>query len=254
MEILGYPDTYEYDGEESESVEVGYKGLLMDGRLELNAAIFKTEFDNQHTVLFNTGTPGVSTLGPNFSTAGIDSEQTGFELDGRFAASDNLTLNFSLGLLDATMDEASILTVYGDTICQDGEPCPDNLIHAPEWSAALGALYSIPMGDYELTLGTQMAFSDDYMVAYEGFTKAQAAAARASGGDEQYSWNDSWERINVRAAFGPVDGRWEVSAFGRNITDTRRVNDYAPDGNAGYYYVTRQNGSDYGLAFRLNFQ
>ena len=137
--ILGYPDTYEYDGEESESVEVGYKGLLMDGRLELNAAIFKTEFDNQHTVLFNTGTPGVSTLGPNFSTAGIDSEQTGFELDGRFAASDNLTLNFSLGLLDATMDEASILTVYGDSICQDGEPCPDNLIHAPEWSAALWA-------------------------------------------------------------------------------------------------------------------
>ena len=92
-----------------------------------------------------------------------------------------------------------------------------------------------------------MSFSDGYQVAYEGVFEDQAI------GDQLLGWQDSWESINVRAALRPVNGNWEVSLFGRNITDDRRTYDYAPDGNASLYYVTRPKGSDWGLAYRYNF-
>ncbi len=92
-----------------------------------------------------------------------------------------------------------------------------------------------------------MVFADGYQVAYEDVFENQAA------GDQLLGWQDSWKRINARAALRPIDGNWEVSLFGHNVTDNRRTGDYAPSGNAALYYVTRQNGSDWGLAYRYNF-
>ena len=237
------PDAYEFMGEESQSFEIGYKALLADGRLDLNVAAFSTEFTNQHTVLlaFAFGPP--PSPGVVFYTTGVDTEQQGIEIDGRLAASDNLSITFSGALLDAQMTDEGMMDFYGCLDC-----APRELIQASDWSASLGLTYSASVGNnYELTLNSEMAFADGYQVAYEGVFEDQATD------DQLLGWQDAWERINVRAAFGPIDGNWELSAFGRNITDNRRTNDYAPDGNATLYYVTRQYGADWGVAFRYNF-
>ena len=237
------PDVYEFMGEESESFEIGYKALLADGRVDLNVAAFSTEFTNQHTVVpaFAFGPP--PSPGVVFYTTGVDSEQQGVEVDGRLAASDNLTITFAGALLDAEMTDQGMMNFYGCLDC-----APRELIQASDWSAAFGATWSAPVGDaYELTLNTEMAFADGYQVAYEGVFEDQAE------GDQLLGWQDGWERINVRAALRPINGNWDVSVFGRNVTDNRRTNDYAPDGNATLYYVTRQYGADWGVAFRYNF-
>ena len=237
------PDAYIFAGEESENFEVGYKALLAGGRLDLNVAAFFTEFTNQHTVLtlFAFGPP--PSPGVVFTTVGLDTEQQGVEVDGRFAATENLSLTFSGALLDAELADEGMMTLYDCTDC-----APRDLIQASPWSASFGLDYYVPFGaNFALTLQTEMAFSDGYQVVYEGVFEDQAV------GDQLLGWEDPWERINVRAALGPIDGNWEVSIFGRNITDNRRRNDYAVDGNATMYYVTRQNGSDWGLAFRYNF-
>ena len=230
-------------GEESESFEIGYKALLADERVDLSVAAFSTEFTNQHTVVpaFAFGPP--PSPGVVFYTTGVDSEQQGVEVDGRFAASERLNLTFSGALLDAEMTDEGMMNFYGCVDC-----APRELIQASDWSAAFGATWSAPIGDaYELTLNTEMAFSDGYQVAYEGVFEDQAE------GDQLLGWQGPWERINVRAALRPINGNWDVSVFGRNVTDNRRTNDYAPDGNATLYYVTRQYGADWGVAFRYNF-
>ena len=203
------PDVYEFMGEKSESFEVGYKALLADGRLDLNVAAFSTEFTNQHTVVpaFAFGPP--PSPGVVFYTTGVDSEQRGVEVDGRLAASDNLNLTFSGALLDAQMTDEGMMDFFGCLDC-----APRELIQASDWSAAFGATWSTPVGDaYELTLNTEMAFAAGYQVAYEGIFEDQAT------GDELLGWQGGWERINVRGALRPVNGNWDVSIFGRNVTD-----------------------------------
>ena len=178
-----------------------------------------------------------------FTTFNIDTEQQGIELDGRFAAAENLLITFSAAILDTELTDQAMTTIFSCTDC-----APREMIQAPDWSASFGATYTVPVADnYELTLNTEMAFADGYLVNYVSSTQSNAV------GDDLFNFQDAWERINLRAAIRPMNGNWELSIFGRNITDNRRINDYAPDGNATMRYITRQNGADWGIAYRYNF-
>ena len=103
------PDAYEFESEASENFEIGYKALLADGRLDLNISAFVTEFTNQHTVLPAFAFGPAPSPGVVFYTMGVDTEQQGVEIDGRFAASDNLLLTFAGALLDAELTDEGMM-------------------------------------------------------------------------------------------------------------------------------------------------
>ena len=100
---MSAPDVeqFVYHPEEAETLEVGVKSLLADARLEFNLVAFHTDFANRQ----------VSALAPVFFGApefiiqnAAASTSTGFEFDGRWAASENLAITFSGAVLDSTYD------------------------------------------------------------------------------------------------------------------------------------------------------
>ena len=92
------------DDEESDSFELGIKSELMDGRLRINATAFHTKFKNLQFGVFvpNPALPsGQETVNQNIGEA----TNMGFELEVTAVPIDGLTLQGSLGILDAEYDE-----------------------------------------------------------------------------------------------------------------------------------------------------
>ena len=91
-----YPDmasSFEFDDEEASNFELGGKFTLAGGAAEINGAAFFTDFEDLQISIFD----GV--LGFNVGNAAT-AEIIGLELDGRWAATDNLTITGGLALID----------------------------------------------------------------------------------------------------------------------------------------------------------
>jgi outer membrane receptor protein involved in Fe transport len=71
---------------------------------------------------------------------------------------------------------------------------------------------------------------------------------------ESFAQNDSFTVLGARVALGSVDGRWEVAAWGRNLTDEdiRTYGIYSLDNRDHliYYGMPRS----WGVTFRYWFQ
>ena len=92
-----------YSDETANSIEVGLRSRLADGRLDFNAAVFRTDFDDLQLLSF---VPNPSTGAPEsvIRNAGTAISQ-GVEIDATFAATDWLTIGASVGFLDSEFDE-----------------------------------------------------------------------------------------------------------------------------------------------------
>lgn len=206
---LGNTDAAQYEDETSEGFELGAKMDLLDGRGRLNVALFMTEFDDVQVSTFD----GVAAqVVGNAASTSAD----GIEIDGSFAATDELTLYGSVAYLDSVYDDFKNAAcnwpqteawvdaggAAGECV-QDvsGQPTP----YAPEYSAMLGATYTMPISDgLELTLGTDIAYSDSY------FTLNDYDPA---------SEQESFTQVNARIALGDIGGRWHLALLGKNLTD-----------------------------------
>lgn len=104
------PADAEFDTEEADTYELGFKSELLNGGMRLNAALFYTDISGFQSVIF---------VGDGFATESIPVETKGFEFESMWAATDSLVL-----ALAATYAEAEN-TDTGDT--------PSG---APDWSAS----------------------------------------------------------------------------------------------------------------------
>ena len=94
----GRPADESFKQEESVNYEVGMKSQWFDRRLTANVSIFKMKIDDmQLTTPINNATTGAVT---SISTNQGDGEIKGIEIEGRFAATDDLTLGFTYALAD----------------------------------------------------------------------------------------------------------------------------------------------------------
>jgi iron complex outermembrane receptor protein len=124
---------------EPETVEVyegGFKSDLLDRRLRLNGALFRTSYDNVQITVQNVS---VAPIILNAAAARI----WGAELEAQAVPVDGLTLEAGLGWLDAKYLE----TAPGAQVTVDHA-----LLKAPEWSGSAGISYAIKAGpDWEIT-------------------------------------------------------------------------------------------------------
>ncbi|MCZ6830074.1 MAG: TonB-dependent receptor [Gammaproteobacteria bacterium] len=203
---LGNVDTQEYDDEEVDSVELGAKMEVWDGRARINIAAFYSEFDNLQVstfdgnCCFNVGNAATS-------------EVKGIETDWTIAATDAITLTGALAYLDATYDgftdAACNVSQVVDGSCaanggvQDlsGQP----LQFAPDWSANLGAQYYTNLTPgINLDMSVDANYSDEVVVANDL---------------DANLIQDSYWKLTARVALSSADGSWQLAVVGKNLTD-----------------------------------
>ncbi len=242
-------DELTFETEDAEHVELGAKGLLMDGRFSFSTAIFETDFPNLQVSVLSTD--------PNQTSASGNAGQRvrGFEFDTRFAASENWVLGFAGAFLDGEMTRfpgaGCTDTEINDAINNMSAPCElfdeDTLVRVvpvdaddafddklaiidrtglvaprtPDWKFVLSADFVMPLGSqYELTGNANAYISDGYILDVEGF--------------EEIVKYDLHEDLNIMIGIRNVDAGWSVTAFARNLLEARPTyhpeNDTFPNG------------------------
>ncbi|NIB38043.1 TonB-dependent receptor [Pseudomaricurvus alkylphenolicus] len=200
----------EYDDEKATGVEFGLK--YQAATFELNATLYRTEFDDLQVNSFDIDT------GAGSIQNAAEVVTQGLELDGRLAVTDWLTLTGSLAYLDAefkSFDEAPAPFDGSLPPAPSGNPAAANATgmetpYAPEWAGSLGADVNLPLGDsLELVAGLYLSFSDSYLT--------DSTLARAF---EQ----DAYEKVDARIGIEGGGGQWSVALIGNNLTNEEIIN------------------------------
>jgi len=205
--VSGNPnDSIQFEEEVVDSVEFGAKGLVLDGSLEFNLAVFHMQIDDLQVSSLLPGT--IDFLVQNAAEA----ISQGVELDGRWSLGDNWMLGGSLALTDAYYDsfpdaectplQTAAAEAAGESGCKQ-DLTDETLIFAPDLKGTLYAEFATGFaGGWDVRLRADIAFSDDY------YTET-----RLSPG----TFQDSYQVYNASVWFDSPDGRYRVGLIGRNL-------------------------------------
>lgn len=222
------------DDEEADSYEIGVRSEWFDGRLRANATAFYTNFQN---LQFEVFIPSENITGQETAAQNIgEATNQGFELELTAVPVDGLTLQASLGLLDAEYDKfcadlngpepatnpmsncgGDVQELPDGTFLVDEDQTDRELSRAPDTQAYLSADYDWPTrfgsffvrgsGEYESKF-----FTDGVLNHPE---------ARTGG---FWLWNAS-------SGWRSSDERWRVQAWCKNCGDKEYVSGLVPTAN-----------------------
>lgn len=200
----------EFDKETVTSYELGYKAELMDYRLRLNTALFYAAYEdyqvNQYVDLGGGRTALSITNAAEVITQGLE-----IELD--YQMTDNFKVSGSLGLLDATFDSFPA----GGTGGSDASG--NELPGAPKVSASLSLQYYQEVE----AISSSIMYRVDYSYTsarYTGINNDDIYEIPGTSETVEYGKADAFSLVNARISLITDSGDWEVSLWGRNLTDS----------------------------------
>ena len=217
-----------FDEEELDSYELGIKSTLLEGKLRVNAALFRTEIaDIQRIILLPDG-PSLKQGIENAGDVTID----GLEIDFVALLSDNFSINGSLGLMDGEYDKVTF-DLNADGVINSADKDLDlPLLAENNWS--LGAAYDIAIGNAGgLTLRVDYSHRDE--VAYS---------------DSNETFLPEVDMVDASARYNLTENA-SISLYGKNLKNEAIVNAASPTGFGELGAVGK--GRIYGLEFNYQF-
>jgi len=209
----------DFDEEVAETFEIGVKSTLLDRRLQVNLAAFTTKYTD---VQLNQQV-GTSPTIDNAGTARIK----GIELETIVAPADGLTINASLGYLDASFTSLSASV---------SQPA----VAGPIPGLRLGAVVG---GQLPKTSKWSINISPRYEV---DLANGGAIVILADWSHKSPVWNDvarylplrrpKIDLINASISYREPDGRWDLTLGGTNLTDKRYLVSGGANDAAGVYF------------------
>ncbi|WP_101756740.1 TonB-dependent receptor [Oceanicoccus sp. KOV_DT_Chl] len=205
------PENASFEPEQATAVEVGVKGLFIDGRLGVNASLFHTEYDDLQVAALDTNTTSF------FFKNAAKATSEGVEADFRFAATEGLELGGAMAYLDVSYDDFPGATCSTGTSQEaDCDPVSltrnakgDTLRAAPEWTGTLYADYRWLLDSgMEVALRGDVIYSDDYYIDTP---------------NDPYLQQDSFTKLDLLASITSASGDWTLSIIGKNVTDKTTV-------------------------------
>jgi iron complex outermembrane recepter protein len=208
-----------YEPEIVDSTEVGAKLEFLDHRLAANIALFNAKYKNlqQNTTIPVAGGTENETIVTNVGSAKI----RGVELDLIGRASQNLTLNLSLGTLNSHF-EGFITEAPVGGVLQTFDYSANDLIYNPKFTLSAGAQYKQPVsfGEVDFNAGYRHIAEYDQQISLGPITVV--------GGVNVVNGNDPRVRAaaqnlvdaSVTALFDTHGtGKWKATVYGRNLTN-----------------------------------
>jgi outer membrane receptor protein involved in Fe transport len=216
--INGRPQDESFDQEESVNYEVGMKSTWMDNRLVFNVAVFKMDVTAiQLTTPIQASTGAVTSISTNQG----DGQVKGFEVETKYAATEELTLGFNYALADTEFtkgcDDMQFTITSGGGIFNPNDPnstarnlngqgscsiAGNEFPLAAKHTASLTADFVRPVfgGDYEFYLNSDLSYTSKKWVQVHNLAYTGAAAL-------------------LGARFGIQTNDWKVGVYGRNLTN-----------------------------------
>ena len=200
------------DTEEIFSVEGGLKADLLDRSARVNLSVFWFDMDDQQL----TAVGGDANFNRLINAA--DTDGAGFEFDGEWAVTSNFLLTAGVSFNFTELDDPDLRTLPCGGGCTITDPINANgfveldgndLPQAPRWIANWTARYGLPVrnaltGDGELYLFTDWSLSTE-----KNFFLFESPEFRS--GKEVVG--------GLRLGYLFAGGKYDIAAFGRNITD-----------------------------------
>ncbi len=205
------------DQEDSESIELGFKGQFADDRFRVSAAIFSTEVEGQQFFSF------IGAISAQILTNIDKVELQGGELDVVYRATDNLDLYASYGFTDS---EIKAYNVDPAAVGNDAPYIAENTLN-------VGAQYKIPLGVGQTMLFTRV----DFERRGEQYWDVLNSTAR-----------DALNLLSLRLGVEDSEGRWSVIGSVDNATDELYNSEWVAGG-----FSARAPGRIWNVEARYNF-
>ena len=219
-----------FEEEEVESIEIGLKKTLADGRALFNLAVFDYSYQGLQAATARETADG---LVLNFLTNLADADVSGFEAELDFLATDNLRLQFGLGKLKTKNNDPGLNF--------DG-PLGNSkrrLANAPEINYNLALDYTAPVSSG----GTVNVFID---YVYEGDHYKEIVQAPML--------EVTNKSMNARLTYRLPDNKTSISLWGKNLTDDVYIMDgLGATGNTGWGVFVTGMPRTYGVSINSTF-
>lgn len=198
-----------YDPETVDTYELGLKAQFADNRFRLNAALFKSDFEDMQLTV-----QGVAPAPAFFSSTVLNAGKAdiqGLELEGLAQITSNLTAKLVLGYLDGEFEE--IIDARFGNVAQPHDDGAGNILppwemqNSPDWNGQIALSYFVNLDGYgELSLNTALSYRDDVRM----FDSTASIIDQPS-----YSlWDAS-------AVWSSINEDWKASVQLKNLTDER---------------------------------
>lgn len=226
----------DFDEEVAETWEVGVKSTLLDRRLQINVAAFTTNYKD---VQLNQQV-GTSPTIDNAGTARIK----GVELEAIVAPVSGLTVNASVGYLDATFSTLSASVSRPDVAgpipgLREGAVVGGQLPKTAKWSLNLSPRYEV-----DLPSGASVVLLADWS-------------------HKSAVWNDvarylplrrpAIDLINASISYREPQGHWDVTVGATNLTDKRYLVSGGANDAAGVYFGSYNRPREWYARFGFKF-
>ncbi|BFT31640.1 hypothetical protein D210916BOD24_28160 [Alteromonas sp. D210916BOD_24] len=241
------PDNYAK--EVTTSVELGSKGVFLENRLKVNAAVFHTKVEDNQFFEFFAGPFGLLR-----AVTTIDElEIKGAELDLNYRVTEGLSVFAGAGFIDSEIIENKHRPL------SVGNEAPQT----PDVSYTLGLSY-----DTELTQSLMLSTRIDYQ--YVGETHFHTLQGEQTptiwdffgtlgGGvppgphsqDFSNAKRDAYSTVNARISLSGE--MWSIALWGKNLTDEQYLQEVIPAPEFGGSFVHPSALRSYGLDFTMNF-
>ncbi len=189
-----------YDPEKVYSYEGGFKSTWLDNHLQLNGAIFYTNYDNKQEELIQPDPIlGSATVVLNASEVDL----WGWELEAISAPFEGLTLRGNIGYLDAEYDD------YVADLNNDGNITDNSnleLRRSPEWQYGVFGEYQRPVGPGKAFATLGFRWTDDVWVDASNDPRGDINSVGFLDASIGFDWDTS-------------RGTYTVTVFGRNLHD-----------------------------------
>jgi len=202
-----------YEPETVSSFEVGARTDWMDGRLLLNATAFYNDYTDFQARISGT-VIDPDTLLPSPELTVINAGQleiSGAELEARFRATDNFTLDAQIGYLDASYGE------FDDARFPGGSRTFQTPAFSPEWTARFGGFYTLDLGDMgDLDLAASARFRSRMALAIDNTFVVGGLVGTTT--EVPGLWQDDYWLYDASATWRATDVL-SIALVGRNLSD-----------------------------------
>jgi len=219
-----------FDPETATVYELGLKWTGFDNRVRFSAAGFHTDYDDLQIQVTD-----VAPVTRNAGSAEID----GFELEVTAAPTPRWLIQGGVGYLDARytkLDTDQNLITDLILLTEDSK-----LANAPDWSTTLGVQYTFDVPRF----GGKIVPRLDWSYRSEIYNDALNFPELRQPG---------YHLLDLAMTYYSKDGDWEVSVFGKNVTDERYITaGFANILLGGWAAATVGRPAEWGASFAYHF-